>query len=139
MTSDPSSYERPFQPDPAAGKTPGGRGQGRDDQASGVSRPSEPAPTANGAARRRTTRAGMIWAAVVAALVVFVLLVVFFIQNQDLVLVSFLGLEGPVPLGLALFIAAVAGGVLVAVVGAVRIIQLRAAAHRLRHTPPTAG
>jgi uncharacterized integral membrane protein len=78
----------------------------------------------------------MTWVAVVAALIVFVLLVVFFIQNQDLVLGSFLGFEGPVPLGLALFIAAVGGGALVAVVGGVRIIQLRAVARRARHTPP---
>jgi uncharacterized integral membrane protein len=46
--------------------------------------------------------------------------------------VKFFGLEGVVALGLALFIAAVAGGVLVAMAGAARIIQLRAADHRRR-------
>jgi uncharacterized integral membrane protein len=75
---------------------------------------------------------------VIAGLVVFILLVVFFIQNQDVVQVHYLGLVGPVPLGLALFIAAVAGGVLVAIAGAVRIFQLRAAARRARRTPPPA-
>ncbi|WP_430296942.1 lipopolysaccharide assembly protein LapA domain-containing protein [Sinomonas sp. B1-1] len=85
----------------------------------------------------RTTRAAMTWTAVVAALVVFILLIVFFIQNQDTVEVHFLGLTGPVPLGVALFIAAVAGGVLVAVAGAVRIIQLRAVARRATRTPPS--
>ncbi|GAB3273004.1 hypothetical protein GCM10027449_10140 [Sinomonas notoginsengisoli] len=81
------------------------------------------------------TRAGATWTAVVAGLVVFILLVVFFIQNQDMVQVHFLGLVGPVPLGLALFIAAVAGGVLVAIAGAVRIFQLRSAARRARRNP----
>ncbi|WP_413249169.1 LapA family protein [Sinomonas flava] len=84
-----------------------------------------------------TTRAAMTWTAVVAALVVFILLIVFFIQNQDTVEVHFLGLTGPVPLGVALFIAAVAGGVLVAVAGAVRIIQLRAIARRAARPSPS--
>ena len=89
-------------------------------------------------ARQGVSRAGATWTAVIAGLVVFILLVVFFIQNQDMVQVHFLGLIGSVPLGLALFIAAVAGGVLVAIAGAIRIIQLRAAARRARRTTPPA-
>ncbi|MBT2546825.1 lipopolysaccharide assembly LapA domain-containing protein [Arthrobacter sp. ISL-65] len=81
---------------------------------------------------RRVTRAGMIWAAVASALVVLVLLIIFILQNQELVQVKFFGLEGAVSLGMSLFIAAVGGGVLVAMAGAARIIQLRAAAHRGR-------
>jgi uncharacterized integral membrane protein len=81
---------------------------------------------------RRVTRAGMVWVSVATALVVLVLLIVFILQNQDYVQVRFLGLEGAVSLGMALFIAAVGGGVLVAIAGAARIIQLRAAAHRRR-------
>ena len=81
---------------------------------------------------RRVTRAGMIWVAVASALVVLVLLIIFILQNQELVQVKFFGLEGAVSLGISLFIAAVGGGVLVAMSGAARIIQLRAAAHRRR-------
>jgi uncharacterized integral membrane protein len=81
---------------------------------------------------RRVTRAGMIWAAVASALVVLVLLIAFILQNQELVQVKFFGLEGAVSLGMSLFIAAVGGGVLVAMAGTARIIQLRAAAHRRR-------
>jgi uncharacterized integral membrane protein len=81
---------------------------------------------------RRVTRAGMVWVSVATALVVLVLLIVFILQNQDYVQVRFFGLEGAVSLGMALFIAAVGGGVLVAIAGAARIIQLRAAAHRRR-------
>jgi uncharacterized integral membrane protein len=82
----------------------------------------------------------MVWASVATGLVVLVLLIIFILQNQDYVQVRFLGLEGAVPLGVSLFIAAVAGGVLVAIAGAARIIQLRAAAHRRRTTgvaPPS--
>jgi uncharacterized integral membrane protein len=72
----------------------------------------------------------MVWVSVATALVLLVLLIIFILQNQDYVQVRFLGLEGAVSLGMALFIAAVAGGVLVAIAGAARIIQLRTAAHR---------
>ena len=81
---------------------------------------------------RQVTRAGMVWAAVACALVVLILLIAFILQNQEYVQVKFFGLEGSVPLGIALFIAAVGGGVLVAIAGAARIIQLRLAAHRVR-------
>ena len=74
----------------------------------------------------------MVWAAVACALVVLILLIAFILQNQEYVQVKFFGLQGSVPLGIALFIAAVGGGVLVAIAGAARIIQLRLAAHRQR-------
>ncbi|UUL76660.1 LapA family protein [Pseudarthrobacter sp. Fe7] len=85
-----------------------------------------------GAPERKVTRAGVIWAAVVAALVLLILLIIFILQNQELVLVKFLGFEGSVPLGMALFIAAVTGGVLVAAAGGARILQLRRNTHRSR-------
>lgn len=92
-----------------------------------------PEPTgAAGPERSQVTRAGMVWAAVASALVVLILLIAFILQNQDSVRVKFFGLEGAVSLGIALFIAAVGGGVLVAIAGAARIIQLRLAAHRQR-------
>lgn len=92
-----------------------------------------PGPAAAvGPERSQVTRAGMVWAAVASALVVLILLIAFILQNQDSVRVKFFGLEGAVSLGIALFIAAVGGGVLVAIAGAARIIQLRLAAHRQR-------
>lgn len=110
---------------PAAGRHPGTAAiLGYDGTASPQPGVAEP--------ERRVTRAGMIWAAVASALVVLMLLIVFILQNQELVQVKFFGLEGAVSLGVSLFIAAVGGGVLVAMAGAARIIQLRAAAHRRR-------
>ncbi len=91
-----------------------------------------PVPAGGGTGERRVTRAGVIWAAVVAALVLLILLIIFILQNQELVLVQFLGFEGSVPLGMALFIASVTGGVLVAMAGGARILQLRRNANRAR-------
>lgn len=98
------------------------------------SQPVAPASKATTAAppERKVTRAGVIWAAVVASLVLLILLIIFILQNQELVMVKFLGFEGSVPLGMALFIAAVTGGVLVAAAGGARILQLRRNAHRSR-------
>jgi uncharacterized integral membrane protein len=74
----------------------------------------------------------MVWVAVVTALVLLVLLITFILQNQEPARVMFLGLEGTLSLGMALFIASVAGGIVVAVAGAARIIQLRSNARKAR-------
>lgn len=86
------------------------------------------APPARGTTR--PTRTAAVWAAVAIGLVVLVLLIVFFVQNQDMVTVRFFGLEGSLALGTTLFIAAVGGGVLVALAGGARILQLRIINHR---------
>jgi uncharacterized integral membrane protein len=82
------------------------------------------------------TRAGVAWTATVAALVLLILLITFIVQNQDNARVRFFGLDGSISLGIALLIAAVGGGALVAVAGAVRIIQLRARTRRTAATRP---
>jgi uncharacterized integral membrane protein len=78
----------------------------------------------------RLTRASAAWAATAAALLLLVLLIVFVLQNSTPVKVRFLGLAGSIPLGMALLIAAVGGGVLVAIAGTTRITQLRRTARR---------
>lgn len=82
------------------------------------------------------TRAALVWTSTVAVLVLLGLLIVFILQNQEEVYVQYFGLTGSVPLGIALSIAAVAGGFLVAITGAIRIAQLRTTAARLRHRAP---
>ncbi|WP_458107551.1 LapA family protein [Arthrobacter sp. R3-55] len=85
-------------------------------------------------ATSRPTRTAALWVAVAVGLVVLVMLIVFFVQNQDMITVRFFGLEGTLALGTTLFIAAVGGGVLVALAGGARILQLRIANHRRRKT-----
>src|SRR4029453_1572038 len=82
--------------------------------------------------RPQPTRSGVVWVAVVTALILLVLLIIFILQNQEPARVMFLGLEGTLSLGMALFIASVAGGIVVAVAGAARIIQLRSNARKVR-------
>lgn len=61
------------------------------------------------------------------------MLVVFILQNPRRVEVSYLGFTGSLPLGVALLLAAVGGGVLVAIAGVARVTQLRMIARRTRH------
>ena len=86
--------------------------------------------SANGAPR--LTRAGAAWAATAAALLLLVMLIVFILQNSTHVDVQYLGFSGTLPLGMALLIAAVGGGVLVAIAGVARVTQLRMNARRTR-------
>ncbi|QSZ47614.1 LapA family protein [Paenarthrobacter sp. OM7] len=89
-------------------------------------------PPVSGASR--PTRTAALWVAVAVGLVVLVMLIVFFVQNQDMITVRFFGLQGTLALGTTLFIAAVGGGVLVALAGGARILQLRMVNHRRKKT-----
>ena len=61
-----------------------------------------------------------------------VLLIILILQNPDVVAVHYLGFTGSLPLGTALLIAAVVGAAVVAIVGVVRLTQLRITSRRAR-------
>ena len=91
----------------------------------------QPAETvANDPDPLRRSRTSGAWVAVVAAAVLLVLLVVFIAQNTQDVHLSFLWWDGSAPLSVALLVAAVIGIALTAVVGSLRILQLRRRVHR---------
>ncbi|MFC3373836.1 LapA family protein [Glutamicibacter protophormiae] len=75
--------------------------------------------------RPRVTRTGVLWVSMVVGLLLLVLLIVFIAQNQVSVPLQYFGWSGSVGLGLALFMSAVAGGLVIAIVGVARIMQLR--------------
>lgn len=81
------------------------------------------------------TRAGVIWVAVSAGLVILAVLITFILQNQERVTVDYFGAAGDLSLGMALFIATVAGGILVAIAGAVRLLQLRSQRRHPKDAP----
>jgi uncharacterized integral membrane protein len=76
------------------------------------------------------TRAGALWSALAIGFLLLVLLLVFIIQNGDTTTVHLFGWAGQLPVGIALLLAAVAGGLLTFLVGSARIIQLRRAAKK---------
>ena len=82
--------------------------------------------------RIKRTRTSGIWVAVGFFAVVLLLLLIFILQNGTQVSVSYLGLHGRLPLGVALLLSAVCGVLLVVLAGAARISQLRTVARRHR-------
>ncbi len=91
-------------------------------------------PTAPGLPQHRIkrTRTSGVWVAVGFFTVVLLLLLIFILQNGTQVSVSYLGLHGRLPLGVALLLSAVSGVLLVVLAGAARISQLRTVARRHR-------
>src|SRR3954453_13423464 len=80
--------------------------------------------------RAQRTRTGRVCVALVPALVFLILLIVFIAENGQRVQVKFFGASGHISLAVALLIAAVAGALLVLLIGTARILQLRLAAWR---------
>jgi uncharacterized integral membrane protein len=78
----------------------------------------------------RKTRISAAYIAVAVAVVFLILLIDFIAQNNRSVPLHFFTASGHVSLALALLVAAVAGAVVVLLVGTARIIQLRLGAHR---------
>lgn len=71
------------------------------------------------------TRTGATWVGICTAVLTLVVLIVFMLQNTRRVEVSFLWMDGSVPLALALLIAGVGVGIVAMVVGTARVTQLR--------------
>jgi len=76
------------------------------------------------------SRSGGLWTGLILSAIVLIFLLVFILQNQISVTIRFLGFAGSVPVGVALLLAAIAGLLLVAIPGGMRIMQLRRAARR---------
>ncbi|MDN5929843.1 MAG: lipopolysaccharide assembly protein LapA domain-containing protein [Pseudonocardia sp.] len=76
------------------------------------------------------TRTGGLWTGLILSAIVGIFLLVFILQNDTPIRINFLGFSGTLPTGVALLLAAIAGLLLVAIPGGLRILQLRRAAKR---------
>jgi uncharacterized integral membrane protein len=114
--------EGPTQPVPgsATPTTPGAATSG----------PAIPGTATPGTAPVRRSRSGGLWVGLILSALVLLFLLVFILQNGAPVQIAFFALEGTLPVGVALLLAAIAGILLVAIPGSVRILQLRRAARR---------
>ena len=119
MTTDPQPAQAPPQ-----AETPPGR------PAPETTPPAPPQPLPHHRIKR--TRTGGIWVAVAFFAVILLLLLIFILQNGQKVDISYLGMHGHLPLGVALLLAAVCVVLLVVLAGTARIGQLRATARRHR-------
>lgn len=76
------------------------------------------------------SRSGVLCTGLILSALVLLVLLVFILQNSTPVQINFLGASGTLPTGVALLLAAIAGLLLVAIPGGLRIIQLRRTARR---------
>ncbi|MFY2861821.1 LapA family protein [Mycobacterium sp. THU-M104] len=76
------------------------------------------------------TRAGALWSSLIAGFLILILLLVFITQNTETTALTFLGWRWHLPLGVAILLAAVVGGLITVAVGTARITQLRRAAKK---------
>jgi uncharacterized integral membrane protein len=73
------------------------------------------------------TRAGALWTALIVGFVILILLLVFILQNTASAEFAFFGWHWSLPLGVAILLSAVGGGLITVAVGTARIYQLRRA------------
>lgn len=126
--SEPTSFER------------SGAAPGEPRAAQAEASPAEVQSGFNSRGKVRQTRAGVWWIGLTLAAALGIVLAVFIIQNAESVPVEFFGFDGRLPLAVALFLAGIAGMLVVALPSAIRILQLRRAlvknAAGVQH-PPT--
>lgn len=76
------------------------------------------------------TKAAATWTGLVIGVLVLILLLVFILQNLESVSVKILAWQIDFPLGITILLSAIAGALIMALAGGVRIIQIRRAAKR---------
>jgi uncharacterized integral membrane protein len=97
--------------------------------------PAAPPPGMDSQGHVRRTKTSAIWVGLIAAALVLVALLIFIGQNSNSVTVHYLGASGRVPLAVALLLSAVAGLLIAAIPGTVRILQLRRAIKKSAQSP----
>ncbi|OBK26252.1 lipopolysaccharide assembly LapA domain-containing protein [Mycobacterium asiaticum] len=111
--STPSGSPPADQPPPPPPRRPGPRSR---------TAPNDPAS--------KFTRAGALWSALIAGFLILILLLIFIAQNTASTPFTFLGWHWTLPLGVAILLAAVVGGLITVAAGTARIVQLRRAAKK---------
>jgi uncharacterized integral membrane protein len=119
MSTIPSGSPPADQPPPPPPRPPSRRSR--------AARPKDPAA--------KFTRAGALWSALIGGFLVLILLLVFITQNLTSAAFTFLGWHWTLPLGVAILLGAVVGGLITVAAGTVRIVQLRHAAKKNLITP----
>jgi uncharacterized integral membrane protein len=91
-----------------------------------------PAPdTAPRGSPVKFTRAGALWTALIIGFLILIVLLIFIAQNTADTPFTFFNLHWNLPLGVAILLAAISGGLLTVAVGTARILQLRRAAKKI--------
>lgn len=95
-------------------------------------KPARPAKTATAPTEPAIafTRAGALWSSLGGGFLILIVLLIFITQNTTTTAFTFLGWHWHLPLGVAILLAAVVGGLITVAAGTARILQLRRAAKK---------
>ncbi|WP_062948768.1 lipopolysaccharide assembly LapA domain-containing protein [Brachybacterium sp. sponge] len=135
--------------DPARTSGPDGAARPADDPTPTpeATRPADPAPTGRRAAERPSSqdpapqaeevpssggKTATTWIALILGAIVLVLLLIFVIQNNQTAGFEYFSAQFDLPLGVAMLLAAIAGALVMALVGSVRMIQMGWTIRKLR-------
>lgn len=122
--SEPARTERPQDSAPTTGTSPTDRRDADRPKAPGTA----PEPVdAKGGGKTATT-----WIALILGAIVLVLLLIFVIQNNQTAGFEYFSARFDLPLGVAMLLAAIAGALVMALVGSVRMIQMGWTIRKLR-------
>ena len=91
--------------------------------------PPAPGPVAN-VSEVKFTRAAALWSSLIFGFLILTILLIFIAQNTGSTSFAFLGWRWSLPLGVAILMAAVCGGLVTVLAGAARIFQLRRVAKK---------
>jgi len=116
------------QPEPVAEPADrhGRRGRGEPDRDAQLAEQLQEEPAKNG------SRTAGIWIALILGAIVLIALLIFVIQNNTRATFEYFTASFDLPLGVAMLLAAIAGALVMALVGSVRIIQLSFQLRRMR-------
>jgi len=79
------------------------------------------------------TRASALWSSLILGFLILIVLLIFITQNTASTAFTFINWHWNLPLGVAILLAAVAGGLVTALVSAARMFQLRRTAKKNLH------
>ena len=125
MTSDPS-----MSPDRPHGSTPPLPGEPTPPPLAELPEVPDTPPAPPPESAVKFTRAAALWSSLIIGFLILILLLVFIMQNTDSTTVNFFAWQASLPVGVAVLLSAVGGGLLTVAVGTARIVQLRRAAKK---------
>ncbi|MUL66182.1 hypothetical protein BOO86_17040 [Mycobacterium sp. CBMA 234] len=123
MSSDPAA-----SPDPT-GSTPKAA-PASPEPASTPAKPAAKSGTNAPESAVKFTRTAALWSALILGFLILILLLVFILQNGDDVTLRLFAWQLSIQKGVAILLAAIAGGLLTFAVASIRILQLRLAARK---------
>lgn len=128
QSAQPHQNDQNYQTDRTADAEPARQAPAQDGDRHQDRRP-ELDPKLDG--RSKSGVSGATWFALIIGLIILILLLVFVLQNMKDIQIAYMSWEFALPLGVAMLLAAIAGALITALVGSIRLAVLSRRVHKL--------